>query len=91
MTHVKLVWESAYSQSIQVQVCPATCDDSNAAPNTWAWTNAYAADRLLTGGFPNYELLTVTPTSGQFVRMLGLSRATEYAHSLYEVEVYSAP
>ena len=91
VTHVKLVWEGAYSQSFQIQVCAATCDDANAPADSWPWVNAYAADRLLTGGFPNFELLAVTPTMGQFVRMRGLTRATAYGHSLYEVEVYSAP
>ena len=92
ITHVKAVWEGAYSKSFQIQICDATCDDDPLVPvDMWAWQTAYAADRTLTV-FPAFELLTLTtPAKGQFVRMNGLTRGTIYGHSLYELEVYSAP
>jgi len=92
ITHVKLVWEAAYSKSFDIQVCAATCDDGGTAPDTWAWTTAYSADRSLAGPFPYFELIQLTnPTMGQFVRLRGNSRGTVYGHSLWEMEVYSAP
>jgi hypothetical protein len=92
ITHVKPVWEGAYSHSFQIQVCDAACDDAAPTlPDTWAWQTVYAADRDL-AGFPNFELLTLTtPMKGEFVRMKGLTRGTVYGHSLWELEVYSAP
>ena len=90
--YAKLVWEGAYSKSFEIQVCPATCDDTaGVLPQDWAWQSAYADDRTL-AGFPYTEVVKLTtPLTGQFVRMLGKTRGTIYGHSLWEFEAYSTP
>ena len=90
--YAKLVWEGAYSKSFEIQVCPATCDDTaGVLPKDWAWQSAYADDRTL-AGFPYTEVVKFpAPLTGQFVRMLGKTRGTQYGHSLWEFEAYSTP
>ena len=93
ITDVKLVWEGAYSKSFAIQVCDDTCTDAGLAAMDASWTTVYSADRTLSGGFPNFELIHLpTASAGRFVRLLGITRInTNWSHSLYELEVYSAP
>jgi hypothetical protein len=92
VTDVKLVWEAAYANDFDIQVCPASCVAGGADTTTWARQPAYAATGTLPGPFPYYELLHMTtPVTGEFVRMRANALALPYGASLYEFEVYSAP
>ena len=93
-THVKLVWESAYAKTYDIEVCPADCDDADPThPNNWAWQLAYTTPSAQTiTGFPNYQMVQLTtPITGQFIRMKAKTLAIAYGASLYEFEVFSAP
>lgn len=92
ITHAKMIWEGAYSKTLEIQTCAATCADGGAAAGLWPWVTVYVgADRTLTG-FPNSELVKLANgASGRYVRMLGKTRATVYGHSMYEFEIYNAP
>ncbi|MEI9940705.1 MAG: fibronectin type III domain-containing protein [Pseudomonadota bacterium] len=93
-THVKLVWESAYAKTYDIEVCPANCDDTDPThPNTWAWQLAYTTPTAQTiAGFPYYQMVQLTtPITGQFIRMKAKTLALAYGASLYEFEVFSAP
>jgi F5/8 type C domain len=73
MSHVQLVWESAYATAYQVQV---SSDGTN-------WTTIYSP----TTGTGNVEDLSVNG-SGRYVRLYGTARGTPYGYSLYEFGVY---
>ena len=93
-THVKLVWQSAYAKTFDIEVCAASCDDLE--PNTpanWAWQLAYTTPSAQTlSGFPNYQMVPLTtPTTGQFIRMKAKTLVGSSGASLYEFEVFSAP
>ena len=66
-------WEAAYARSFQIQV---SNDNIN-------WTNAYV-NYAFTGGTTD---ATVT-TSGRYVKMYGITRATAFGFSFWEFEVY---
>jgi hypothetical protein len=91
ITHVKLVWENAYASSFDIQVCDATCDDAATAPDTWPWVTAYNGPVTTLTGFPNYQLVAITPTVGQFVRMKAKTLGSSFAVSLWEFEILSQP
>jgi hypothetical protein len=94
LTHAKMVWEAAYSKTLEIQVCSATCptdDPLKPLPQDWAWQTVYVgADRMLSG-FPNSELVALNAgASGRYVRMLGKTRATIYGHSMWEFQLFNA-
>ena len=41
-----------------------------------------------TAGNGGVDNVTFTPTTARYVRMQGVTRATSYGYSLYELEVY---
>ena len=73
ISHVQLVWESAYATAYQIQV---SADGTN-------WTTIYST----TTGTGNVEDFNVTG-SGRYVRLYGTARGTSYGYSLYEFGVY---
>jgi len=73
IARVKLVWEKAFATHYQIQV---SSDGTH-------WTTV----KDVTDGKGDTEEHDVT-TSGRYVRILGLKRATPWGISLYEVEVY---
>jgi hypothetical protein len=90
VSHVRLVWEAAYSHDFEIQLCAASCAASGGDANAWPWRSVHSGSRDLTA-FPNYELIPlVTSAVGRFVRVVGLARTHPWGHSLYELEVYSA-
>jgi len=93
ITHVKLVWESSYATSFDIQVCAATCDDNTSlAVDSWAWVTAYSGSTTTLSGFPNYQLIALTtPTVGQFIRLKPKTLSGTTGASLDEFEIYSAP
>ncbi|MET0795069.1 MAG: fibronectin type III domain-containing protein [Polyangiaceae bacterium] len=92
ITHVKLVWESAYATSFDIQVCDAACDDNaTLAVDSWAWVTGYSGSTATLSGFPNYQFVTLTtPTTGQFIRMKPKTLSGASGASLDEFEVFSA-
>ena len=73
---VVLSWEAAYGKSYQIQT----------SDNASAWTTIYST----TTGDGGIDDITVNST-GRYVRMNGLTRATGYGYSLYEFEVWGTP
>ncbi|WNJ19296.1 discoidin domain-containing protein [Pontibacter sp. G13] len=70
---VVLHWEGAFGQAYEIQV-------SNDTVN---WTTLFAE----TNGDGGLDAITVSG-SGQYVRMYGTVRATQWGYSLWEMEVY---
>lgn len=96
VTHTKMVWEGAYSKTLEIQVCNEACptaDPTKPAAKDWPWVTVYTgADRTLPGPFPYSELVKLNAgASGRYVRMLGKTRATAYGHSMWEFQVFNAP
>jgi hypothetical protein len=73
---VILRWEAAYASAYRVE----TSTDGT----TWTTASSTTAGN---GGTDNHSF---TPRNARYVRMVGVSRATSYGYSLYEMEVYSA-
>lgn len=72
--NIILKWEDAHAKSYKLQV-------SDDAEN---WTDIYANDDSKGGN----EAISIKPVKAQYVRMLGLERATQWGYSLYEMEIY---
>jgi hypothetical protein len=74
VSRVVLKWEGAYGRGYQIQV---SSDASN-------WTTVFTT----TTGDGGTDDLAITKTSGRYVRMNGVTRATGYGYSLWEFQVY---
>jgi hypothetical protein len=74
ITGVRLMWETAYATSYQIQV---SSDNST-------WTTIYST----TTGAGGVELLTGLSGTGRYVRMYGTARGTTYGYSLWDFNVY---
>ncbi|AEV83031.1 penicillin acylase [Actinoplanes sp. SE50] len=68
-------WESAYAKTYRIETSPDG--------TTWTLVAAVAAGDGGTDG------VALTPTTARYVRLTGLTRATGYGFSVYEMEVYS--
>ena len=73
ISRVVLNWEGAYGKAYNIQV---SVDATN-------WTTIYST----TTGDGGIDDITLTGT-GRYVRMQGVTRATQYGYSLWEFEVY---
>jgi hypothetical protein len=73
ISRVVLNWEGAYGKAYNIQV---SADATN-------WTNIYSTTNS-DGGIDD---ITLTGT-GRYVRMQGVTRATQWGYSLWEFEVY---
>jgi PKD repeat protein len=73
---VILRWETAYASSYKLQ----TSNDAQ------AWTDK----ATITSGNGGNDTIDVTATA-RYVRMLGVTRGTQYGYSLYEFEMYQMP
>ncbi|MFB7513505.1 discoidin domain-containing protein [Streptomyces sp. NPDC056144] len=71
---VRLVWETAYGSSYQIQVS----DDGS------TWTTAYST----TTGAGGVERVSSLTATGRYVRLHGTVRGTSYGYSLWNFEVY---
>src|SRR5262249_42762790 len=78
ISRVKLNWEAAYGKRYRIDV-------SN---DGVTWQSIYTPPANSDGGIDDLTNLSGT---GQFVRMVGLQRATQYGYSLWEMEVYGSP
>ena len=74
VNRVVLKWEYAHADQYKIQVS----DDAN------TWTDVYTE----TAGDGEIDDISFTATSARYVRMFGTHRATEYAYSIYEFEIY---
>jgi len=70
---VEIIWEQAYAKSYTLQV----------SEDGQKWINAYHTD----SGKGDREPITIKPITGQWVRMMGHKRATEWGFSIYEFRV----
>jgi hypothetical protein len=71
---VILHWESAYGRSYRIEV---SADNAT-------WTTVWSTST----GDGGTDVAAFAPTSARYVRMFGVSRATSYGFSLYELEIY---
>ncbi|OUC95768.1 penicillin acylase family protein [Streptosporangium minutum] len=69
-----LRWEAAYGSGYSIQ----TSSDGS------TWTTVHST----TTGNGDVDNVTFTPTTARYIRMRGVTRATSYGYSLYELEVY---
>jgi hypothetical protein len=74
INEIKLTWENAYAKDYAVQV----------STGTKHWHTVYITSK----GAGGVTDLTGLKTSGRFVRMRGLQRATQWGYSLWEMGVY---
>jgi hypothetical protein len=72
---VILHWESAYATAYRVEV---SSDNAH-------WSTAWST----TTGHGGTDVDAFTPVTARYVRMFGVTRATSYGFSLYEMEVYA--
>ncbi|MET8386462.1 penicillin acylase family protein [Streptosporangium canum] len=70
-----LRWEAAYGSGYSIQ----TSSDGS------TWTTVHST----TTGNGDVDNVTFSPTTARYVRVRGVTRATSYGYSLYELEVYS--
>ncbi|WP_433041573.1 discoidin domain-containing protein [Dactylosporangium sp. CS-033363] len=75
LCQVVLTWQRSYAKSYRVEV---------SADGTSGWSPIYST----TTGAGGTEALAVNG-SGRFLRVYGLTRATQYGYSLFEVAAYS--
>jgi uncharacterized repeat protein (TIGR03806 family) len=73
-TKVVLTWEPAYAKAYTIDVS----DNGN------DWVNVYTT----TNGRGGVETITLDGQKGQYIRMRGTVRATNYGYSLYEFEAF---
>ncbi|WP_078883748.1 discoidin domain-containing protein [Streptomyces sp. NRRL S-340] len=73
VSQVVLRWETAYAKAYRIEL---SADGTN-------WSTAYST----TTGAGGTETLDVSGTA-RYVRMYGVSRATQYGYSLWEFQVY---
>ena len=78
---VRIFWETAYGRDYQIQISPdnVTFTTIKSVYNNSTTTNDIL--NLAGGG---------VSTTGRYVRMHGINRATQYGYSMYEFEVYQA-
>jgi beta-galactosidase len=76
INRVVINWEAAYATNYQLQIASVA-----AGPFTTIYSNA-AGD----GGTDDVTTLTVS--DGRYLRMNGITRATQYGFSIYEIAVY---
>ncbi|MEK0316196.1 discoidin domain-containing protein [Cohnella sp. 56] len=69
-------WEAAYASSYKLQV---SSDGSN-------WTDVYSTTTF-SGGT---AAIGFAPVTARYVRMYGIARGTQYAYSIYDMEVYDS-
>lgn len=77
VSRVILNWEAAYGSNYQIQISDTTSN----------WTTI----RTINGGNGGVDDIQNLVGQGQFVRMLGTSRATQWGYSLWEFEVCGTP
>jgi acyl-homoserine lactone acylase PvdQ len=72
---VRVFWESAYASAYQIET----------SANGTTWTQVAS----VTGGNGGEDVVALTASTARYVRLTGVTRATQYGLSAYEIEVYS--
>jgi hypothetical protein len=75
VSRVVLKWEAAYAASYRIET---SVDNVN-----------WSVQKTVTAGAGGTEDLSFPAVSARYVRMFGLTRATEYGYSIWEFEVYT--
>jgi hypothetical protein len=78
INHVNIVWEAAYATDYKLQV-------SNTADSGYVDIYENKAGK---GGTEDIMSPTLTPMSGQYLRMQGVTRVGGYGYSIWEITVY---
>ncbi len=76
ISEIVLKWEVAYASSYRIET---STDNVN-------WT----VQKTITAGAGGTEDINLPPVNARYVRMYGLTRATQYGFSLWEFEVYGS-
>lgn len=77
ISRVRIAWEAAYGRDYQIQF----------STNNSTWTTA----RSVWGNTSLENNLTELSGTARYVKMYGITRATNYGFSMYEMEVYGSP
>ena len=75
VSRARLFWESAYGRAYRIEV----------SANGTTWRTAWST----TTGDGGLDTAVFAPTDARYVRMQGVTRATGYGYSLYEMEIYA--
>ena len=78
--HITLRWEAAYANSFALLI-------TDTIPNLSPLALSPLASKQSSGGVQTIEL----SQTGRYITLIGLSRATQYGTSLYELEAYGMP
>jgi len=81
--HVIIHWEAAYASRLEL----AISDDKN----TWQSVECTSSGGTQTVPFASLLMASGGTARGRYLRLTGLSRATVYGTSLYELEAYGLP
>jgi hypothetical protein len=76
VSRVRLTWEAAYATSYRIE-------RSNVTNGTWT-----VMQTITNGNGGTDDLTALTAGNGRYIRMYGVTRATAYGFSLYEIEVF---
>jgi hypothetical protein len=76
VSRVRLTWEAAYATNYRIE-------RANSANGPWTLMQTIANGN---GGIDDLTMLTAG--NGRYIRMFGVTRATAYGFSLYEIEVF---
>jgi hypothetical protein len=76
VSRVRLTWEAAYATSYRIE-------RSNVTNGTWT-----VMQSITNGNGGTDDLTALTAGNGRYIRMFGVTRATVYGFSLYEIEVF---
>lgn len=77
ISRVRIAWEAAYGRDFQIQF----------STNNSTWTTA----RSVWGNTSLENDMTDLSGTARYVKMYGITRATNYGFSMYEMEVYGSP
>jgi hypothetical protein len=76
VSRVVITWETAFATSYRIEIAQAA-----AGP----WTQIF---QEANGNGETDDITNLTPTNGRYVRMYGVTRATAYGFSMWELAVY---
>lgn len=78
--HITLRWETAYANSFALLI-------TDTIPLSFTPYTLHSTPYISSGGVQTVEL----SQTGRYITLVGLSRATQYGTSLYELEAYGMP
>lgn len=99
ITRVNIVWEAAFASDYDIQVAPSGCameshkgsyaggEKTVQVPAASAWTTVAEVRGNSSAGARE----TLVGARGRYVRMRGITRASAYGYSIYEMSVSGVP